>query len=128
MYDVVRAYQVPYIWTLCGDLGLPSQHPEMDDMDLILDPGFGFIGSVEADYACLREMETLRRYGRPVLAGVSRKSMLWRTLDITPADCLCPTQVLHLYALQHGATILRVHDVKETAQTIALWQKINGKQ
>jgi dihydropteroate synthase len=120
MYDVVRQYGVPYVWTLRGDLGLPSRMPQMADIDTILDPGFGFIGSTEADYACMRAMDDLRVFGRPILAGVSRKSMLWRPLGITPEASLCATQVMHFYALQHGATILRVHDVKETKQTIDL--------
>lgn len=120
MYDVIRAFQVPYIWTLRGDLTLPDRHPEMSDMDLILDPGFGFIGSTEADYECMRHMDDLQAYGRPILAGVSRKSMVWRALGLTPDTCLCATQALQLYAIQKGATILRTHDVKETAQIVEL--------
>lgn len=120
MYAVVRAFKAPYIWTLRGDLTLPDRHPEMHDMDLILDPGFGFIGSTEADYECMRHMDELQSYGRPILAGVSRKSMVWRALDLTPDTCLCATQALQLYAIQKGATILRTHDVKETAQIVKL--------
>ena len=70
MYQVVRAHQVPYIWTLRGQLDLPEQHPQMQDIDLILDPGFGFIGSTEADYVCMRQMEHLKRFNRPILVGV----------------------------------------------------------
>lgn len=120
MYDLVRAHRVPYIWTLRGDLTLPERQPSMADIDLILDPGFGFIGSTEADYACMRQLDSLRRYNRPILVGVSRKSMLWRPLGLTPETCLTATQALQLYALEHGATILRTHDVKETKQTIHL--------
>ena len=128
MYDVVRRHHVPYIWTLRGDLSLPARRPEMQDMNLILDPGFGFIGSTEADYDCLRRMEDLRAFNRPVLVGVSRKSMLWRPLGITPDECLSATQVLHLYALQHGADILRVHDVREAAQTIKLYETLSSSR
>ena len=120
MYAVVRAFKAPYIWTLRGDLTQPDRHPEMHDMNLILDPGFGFIGSTEADYECMRHMDELQSYGRPILAGVSRKSMVWRALDLTPDTCLCATQALQLYAIQKGATILRTHDVKETAQIVKL--------
>ena len=120
MYDIVRAHRVPYIWTLRGDLTLPERQPSMADIDLILDPGFGFIGSTEADYACMRQLDSLRRYNRPILVGVCRKSMLWRPLGLTPETCLTATQALQLYALEHGATILRTHDVKETKQTIHL--------
>lgn len=124
MYQVVRAHQVPYIWTLRGQLDLPEQHPEMKDIDLILDPGFGFIGSTEADYVCMRQMEQLKRFNRPILVGVSRKSMVWRPLGQTPDTCLCGTQVLQLYALQHGATILRTHDVRATRDTIELYNRL----
>ncbi len=118
MISVVREFKVPYIWTLRGDLDLPNRRPEWKDIDLILDPGFGFIGSPEADYACMRQMDRLQAFQRPILVGVSRKSMIWKTLGITPEESLSATQVLHLYAIQHGATILRTHDVKETKQTI----------
>lgn len=118
MISVVREFKVPYIWTLRGDLDLPNRRPEWKDIDLILDPGFGFIGSPEADYECMRQMDRLQAFQRPILVGVSRKSMIWKTLGITPEESLSATQVLHLYAIQHGATILRTHDVKETKQTI----------
>ena len=125
MMAVVREFKVPYIWTLRGDLDLPARHPEWNDIDLILDPGFGFIGSPEADFECMRNMDRLQAFQRPILVGVSRKSMIWKTLGITPETSLSATQVLHLYALQHGATILRVHDVREAAQTIKLFNLCN---
>ena len=124
MYQVVRTFGAPYIWTLCGQLDLPARRPEMDDIDLILDPGFGFIGSTEADYACMRRMDELKAYGRPILVGVSRKSIVWRPLGLTPETCLCATQALQMYALEHGATILRTHDVRETAQTIEIYNRL----
>ena len=125
MYALVRKQQVPYIWTLRGDLSLPAQALQMDGIDLILDPGFGFIGSTEADYACMRSLDTLRAYNRPVLVGISRKSMVYKPLGLTPDTCLMPTQALQLYALEHGATILRTHDVKETKQTILLYEQLS---
>ena len=126
MFEVVRLYNVPYIWTLRGDLSLPARHPEMNDIDLILDPGFGFIGSLEADYTCMRHMDDLRAYNRPVLVGISRKSMIYKPLGLTPQTCLIPTQALQLYALEHGATILRTHDVKETEQIVRLFDMLNS--
>jgi dihydropteroate synthase len=125
MFDLVRKWKVPYIWTLRGDLDLPAQRPEMNDMDLILDPGFGFIGSTEKDYECLRRMDVLRAYGRPVLVGVSRKSMVYRPLGLTPDTCLAPTQALHMYALEHGATILRVHDVHAAKQIVTIYEHLH---
>lgn len=124
MYDVVRSYAVPYVWTLRGQLDLPSSLPEMNDIDLILDPGFGFIGSTEEDYACMRRMKDLQKYKRPVLVGVSRKSMLWRPLGLTPDTCLSATQALQMFALLQGATILRTHDVRETAQTVEIYNRL----
>jgi len=124
MYKVVRTYGVPYIWTLCGQLALPSRRPEMGEMDLILDPGFGFIGSTEGDFQCMRHLDELRVYGRPILVGVSRKSMIWRPLGLSPETSLSATQALQLYALEHGATIVRTHDVKETRQITELFELI----
>lgn len=124
MFALVRSYHAPYIWTLRGDLRLPEKHPELQDLDLILDPGVGFIGNPDLDYECMRQMDSLCQYQRPILVGVSRKSMLWKPLGIHPEDCLSATQVLHLYALQHGATILRVHDVKEAAQTVTIFERL----
>ena len=124
MYDLVRKYRAPYVWTLCGQLDLPKRMPEMQDIDLILDPGFGFINSTEADYTCMRQLDRLKAYE----VGVSRKSMLWRPLGLTPETCLCATQALQLYALEHGASILRTHDVKETKQTITLWEQLSGSR
>ena len=124
MYGIVRRHKAPYIWTLRGQLDLPAQHPEMADIDTILDPGFGFIANPEADYECMRQMEKLRIYNRPILVGVSRKSMVYKPLGLTPETCLIPTQALQLYALEHGATILRTHDVRATAQTIKIFEQL----
>jgi len=126
MFDIVRRAHVPYIWTLRGDLDLPARMPELRELDLILDPGFGFIGSTEADYACMRHMDSLRAYNRPILVGVSRKSMVWRPLGLTPETCLEATQALQLYALEHGATILRTHDVAATRDTIKLFNLLGS--
>ncbi|MBO7458028.1 MAG: dihydropteroate synthase [Paludibacteraceae bacterium] len=124
MFDVVRQADAPYIWTLRGDYELPARHPEMNDLNLILDPGFGFIGSTEADYACMRRLDELRAYNRPILVGVSRKSMVYKPLGLTPDTCLMATQALQLYALEHGATVLRTHDVRATKQIIELYNTI----
>ena len=125
MYALVRAYRVPYIWTLRGDLDLPARHTEMSDIELILDPGFGFIGSTQADYDCLRHMDRLRSYHRPILVGLSRKSMVYKPLGLTPETCLTGTQALQLYALEHGATILRTHDVRDTKQTVTIYEYLH---
>jgi dihydropteroate synthase len=122
MYDLVSQYGVPYIFTFASDYTRLSILSTRDTAHWILDPGFGFCGGVERDYECLRQMDALRIYNLPVLVGVSRKSMVYKHLGLTPETCLAPTQALQLYALEHGATILRTHDVKETAQTIKLFE------
>jgi len=128
MYELVQQHGAPYIYTFCGDFKKLEILDHPMTANWILDPGFGFCGGVEADYTCLRQLDTLRAYHRPILVGVSRKSMIWRPLGITPEQSLMPTQALHLYALEHGATILRVHDVHEAKQTITLHeQMVNSK-
>jgi dihydropteroate synthase len=74
----------------------------------------------------MRDMHTLRAYNLPILVGVSRKSMVWRPLGLTPETCLEAMQALQLYALEQGATILRTHDVAATRQTITLYNLIDS--
>lgn len=93
--------------------------------DWILDPGFGFAKTLEQNYEILSSLETFRSFGRPVLAGISRKSMVYGLLGITPEEALPATQVLHLKALENGADILRVHDVAEAARTVTLYRRLN---
>ena len=90
--------------------------------DWIIDPGFGFSKTVEQNYALLNGLDKFAETGRKVLVGVSRKSMIYRKLGITPEESLPATQVLHLKALQNGADILRVHDVAEAVRTVALYR------
>lgn len=88
--------------------------------DVILDPGFGFAKTTEQNFQLLAELSAFRRTGMPVLAGISRKGMIWKTLGITPAEALPGTTVLNTAALLNGADIIRVHDVKEAAQAVKL--------
>ena len=93
----------------------------------ILDPGFGFAKNIEQNYALLRDLASLKTCGSPsgnrcILVGVSRKSMIYKYLDITPEESLPATQVLHLKSLQNGADILRVHDVAEAVRTVELYK------
>lgn len=88
--------------------------------DIILDPGFGFGKSVEHNYQLLQHLSVLRTLGLPVLAGLSRKSMICKVLHVNPANALNGTTALHAVALLQGAKILRVHDVKEAVETIEL--------
>jgi dihydropteroate synthase len=90
--------------------------------DVILDPGFGFSKTTEQNYALLARLSDLQILERPVLAGLSRKSMIWKPLGCTPAEALNGTTALHWEALCQGASILRVHDVREAVETIRLFQ------
>ena len=88
----------------------------------VLDPGFGFAKTVLQNYGMLSRLDEFKALGRPVLVGVSRKSMIYKHFNISPEESLPATQVLHLRALQLGADILRVHDVAEAVRTVALYR------
>jgi len=90
--------------------------------DIIIDPGFGFAKTAEQNFELLKQLDKLSIFERPILIGLSRKSMIWRTLQTTPDLALNGTTVLNTLALLRGASILRVHDVKEAKEVIALLQ------
>lgn len=92
--------------------------------DVIVDPGFGFGKTLDQNYALLRDLPLLQSLGCPVLVGISRKSMIFKALQIDPADALNGTTALHAAALERGAAILRVHDVEPAVQTIKLIDKL----
>lgn len=92
--------------------------------DIIIDPGFGFAKNPKQNFELLRNFEAFQIFGLPVLAGLSRKSMIWKTLQIDPKDALNGTTALNMIALQKGANILRVHDVKEAVETVKLYQEV----
>jgi dihydropteroate synthase len=93
--------------------------------DIILDPGFGFAKSAEQNFELLAHLSQLCALGYPVLAGLSRKSMIYKTLGVTAAEALAGTVALNWEALRQGATILRVHDVREAADVVQLYKKIS---
>jgi dihydropteroate synthase len=97
-----------------------EQLRELHVKDIIVDPGFGFAKTVEQNFYLLRNMNYFSILGRPLLAGLSRKSLIWRTLNITPEEALNGSTVLNTLALLQGASILRVHDVKSAKETIKL--------
>jgi dihydropteroate synthase len=91
--------------------------------DIILDPGFGFGKTLENNFALLKNLHVFGAVtGLPVLAGLSRKSMICKALKVRPEHALNGTTALHMVALQQGARILRAHDVREAAETIRLWE------
>lgn len=92
--------------------------------DIIIDPGFGFSKTVEQNFELLDGFERFQIFEMPVLAGLSRKTMIWKTLGIGPDEALNGTTALNMAALMNGANILRVHDVKEARETIKLYGKL----
>ena len=96
----------------------------MGMIDLIIDPGFGFGKNIDQNYQLLKKMSVFRILDCPIMAGLSRKSMIYQALDIAPEESLNGTTALHMIALQNGAKILRVHDVKEASQAIKLFSLV----
>ncbi len=95
--------------------------------DVIVDPGFGFAKTVEQNYELMAALpEVCRLMDRPLLVGVSRKSMIFKPLGITPAESLPGTTALNVLALEGGASILRVHDVAEAVQAVKVWMMYNS--
>lgn len=93
--------------------------------DLILDPGFGFAKTIDQNYEVFQKMELFKMLELPLLVGISRKSMIYKTLDSTIEKAMNGTTVLNTLALTKGANIIRVHDVKEAAECVTLFNKIN---
>ncbi len=141
--DVVAQYDVPYI--AMHMRGTPQSMQSMTDYsditedvidyfthrveylksvgvkDIILDPGFGFAKSLEQNYSLMANMRKICDLGYPVLSGISRKSMIYKALDLTPQDALSGTIALNWESLRQGATVLRVHDVSEASQVVTLF-------
>lgn len=132
MFDIVAQLRVPYI--------LMSVQPTMEQMllnfsrevmelhslgvsDIILDPGFGFGKSTDENYAIVHDLAALQTFGLPVLVGLSRKSMIYKVLNVTPEEALNGTTVLHTLAIQAGARILRVHDVQAAVEAVTICKK-----
>lgn len=91
-------------------------------VDLILDPGFGFAKNATQNFQLLKGLPQLKALGKPILAGLSRKSTIYKTLGITAEESLNGTTAMHSLALMNGASILRVHDVREAMQVVKLWK------
>ena len=94
--------------------------------EVIIDPGFGFSKTMDQNYELLNNLQYFNRIGAPLLVGLSRKSMIYKFLNIQPEDALTGTNILNFAALQKGAGILRVHDVKETKETIKLYKRLTN--
>ncbi|PZF72003.1 dihydropteroate synthase [Taibaiella soli] len=101
-----------------------QQASEAGITDIVVDLGFGFGKTVAHNFELLRNMHTFRMLGKPILAGLSRKSMICKTLHVNPEHALNGTTALNMVALQQGANILRVHDVKEAVEVISLFRAL----
>lgn len=146
MFSVIEKLNVPYIMMhMKGDPLTMQKNPVYKDVvadilswfgerifrlqsvgvkDIIIDPGFGFGKTADHNFDLLRRLSDFSIAGLPLMVGVSRKSMVWKTLEISADEALNGTTALNAIALVNGADILRVHDVKEAVQTIKLIKKL----
>ena len=129
MFQTVARLRTPYIYMsrkatvhdILLDFAQTVQRlRDLAQKDIILDPGFGFGKTPEENFQLLRELEKLHVLDLPLLVGMSRKRMVWQTLKVTPDNALNGTTVLNTIALQKGASILRVHDVKEAVEVVKI--------
>ncbi|EKT3964027.1 dihydropteroate synthase [Flavobacterium psychrophilum] len=147
MFETIAKLQVPYI--MMHMRGTPQTMQEMtnyDDLvkdilfyfsekvakarsfginDLIIDPGFGFAKTLEQNFELLNKLELFEMLELPILVGVSRKSMIYKTLETTPENALNGTSVLNTISLTKGGNILRVHDVKEAVECVKLYNQLH---
>ena len=137
MLKMVARLRVPYIFmshasdirgVLMESVDVANRLHSLGQNDLIVDPGFGFGKTLEQNYEVLRQLELLGLAGMPVLVGVSRKSMVYRLLGTSADAALNGTTVLHTVALQKGASILRVHDVREAVECVKIVESITNKE
>ncbi len=147
MFDAIAELKVPYVLMHNRDtpknMGSKAVYEDVVDevvfelseklnelrkknvADVIIDPGFGFAKTVDHNFEMLNRFKEFRVLGCPLLAGISRKSMVWKSLGTTPNGALNGTTVLNTIALENGASILRVHDVLECTQAIKLVSELN---
>lgn len=132
MFETVAELGTPYILMsvaptietmLLGFAEKVNQLRALGQKDIILDPGFGFGKSLEENFVVLNEMEKLHVLDLPILVGISRKRMIYQTLDITATDSLNGTTVINTWALEKGAAVLRVHDVRAAVEIVKLKAK-----
>ena len=127
MLPLIAGRQVPYV--MMHMKGTPQNMKNLTDYDdCIVDPGFGFAKTREQNFRLLGALKAFHTLKAPLLVGISRKSMIHKTLDITPGEALNGTTALHMLALQGGAQILRVHDVKEAVECVRLWDAFKEAQ
>jgi dihydropteroate synthase len=148
MLEAVANKSIPYIaMHMIGKPQTMQQYTQYDDLvsdvvkevselkdkaikagikDVIVDPGFGFSKNLDQNFELLNELDRFKILSSPILVGISRKSMIYKSLHTTPDKALNGTSALHMIALERGANILRVHDVKEAVECVALHKKLKG--
>ena len=147
MYEVLKEYNSGYVMMhMQGDPDNMQDNPEYDNVvesiisffegkmnelessgiqNIILDPGFGFGKTIEDNFKILKDLNLFKSFKKPLLVGLSRKSMIYRPLNITAAEALNGTTALNTLAIEKGANILRVHDAKEASECIKLMENLN---
>ncbi|MBQ4914311.1 dihydropteroate synthase [Maribacter sp. MMG018] len=148
MLTIIAKYNVPYIMMhMRGNPKTMQQHTDYDNLvkdilfffsqrmdkatslgikDIIIDPGFGFSKTLQQNYELLNKLDLLKITDRPILVGVSRKSMIYKLLGTEPEKALNGTTALNMLALEKGANILRVHDVKEAMECIKIHEQLTA--
>jgi len=146
MFSILSKYQIPYvIMHMKGKPDVMQKKPEYKNVtgeitdflskkikhanklgikNIIIDPGFGFGKSESHNYELLKNLRHLEKLNYPILVGLSRKSMIYNKLNTSPGFALNGTTAVHAWALERGAKILRVHDVKEAKECITLWKSL----
>ena len=146
MFETAGRLHVPYILShIKGTPSTMSEHCNYQDLmkelvlyfsqkvyelhqegvnDIIIDPGFGFAKNLDQNYLLMKNLEDLKLFNLPILVGISRKTMIYKLLNTSPENSLNGTTTLNTFALLHGASILRVHDVKEAVESIKIIQKL----
>jgi dihydropteroate synthase len=148
LFATVAELQVPYV--LMHMQGRPEnmrEHTDYDDLlndiwdflaqkigelrslgqlDIIVDPGLGFGKTIDQNFTILRNLHAFRTFDLPLMIGLSRKSMIWKTLEVDPSAALNGTTALHVIALQQGAHILRVHDVAPAREVVQLMARLQA--
>ena len=147
MYDVIKDYNSGYVMMhMLGDPDNMQDNPEYNNVvesiisffrgkinelesygiqNIILDPGFGFGKTIEDNFKILKDLSLFQSFKKPLLVGLSRKSMIYKFLNTTPAESLNGTTILNTIAIDKGADILRVHDAKEALECIRLIENLN---
>lgn len=150
LIPAVASLHVPYVLMhMQGNLQTMQQNPHYENIvpevfdflnkkikelheagihDIIVDPGFGFGKSIDHNFELLSGLDFFQHLSKPLLAGLSRKATIYKTLGVTPEEALNGSTVLHTISLMKGASILRVHDIKEARQTIQLFEALTKKR